>query len=72
MKIKKRDERRKRWIKQIHVGKEEDESVAGVGGGGEMEGQELLGTPRASDKFSIGQILKERSPSPPLHASEQV
>lgn len=37
-----------------------------------MEGQELLGTPRASDKFSIGQILKERSPSPPLHASEQV
>lgn len=24
----------------------------------------MLGTPRASDKFSIGQILKERSPPP--------
>lgn len=52
------------------MGKEEGESVAGLEGGGEMEGQKLLGTPRASDKFSIGQILKERSPS--LHASEQV
>ena len=51
-------EKGKRWIKQIHVGKGE---VKARPGGRER----LLDTPRASDKFSIGQILKERSPPPP-------
>lgn len=61
-------EKGKRWIKQIHVGKGE---VKARPGGKER----LLGTPRASDKFSIGQILKERSPPPslsPISATEQV